>query len=242
MKLKSEMVLYRYIKKTKNEKRKTKNSHLRFLPTLLIIIGLGLFASVAYPVFSYQFFTTSRFQPQFLSPLADSVSFPSVVLGEERDLTKVSSWFPRAPEQMKSLSKVTHYTISTPKLKIFEATVKIGGEDLKESLIHYGESALPGEFGNTVIFGHSVLPQFFNPKNYLTIFSTLPTLEGGDEVFVDFDGVEYKYKVYEMVEVDPDDVSILEQQYDNSYLTLVTCVPPGTYWKRLAVRARLEKI
>ena len=119
---------------------------------------------------------------------------------------------------------------------------KIGGEDLKESLIHYGGTVLPGEYGNVVIFGHSVLPQFFNPKNYLTIFSTLPTLENGDEVFVNFDGIEYKYKVYEMVEVEPTDVTILEQQYDNFYITLVTCVPPGTYWKRLAVKARLARI
>ncbi|GAG09918.1 unnamed protein product, partial [marine sediment metagenome] len=181
-------------------------------------------------------------QPQFLSPLADSTGFAPVVLGEEVDLTKLSNWFPSVPEQAQSSSRITHYTISIPPLRIFEATVKIGGEDLKESLIHYGGTALPGEFGNTVIFGHSVLPQFFNPKKYLTIFSTLPNIKRDDEVFVQFDGIEYKYKVYDMVEVDPDDVSILEQRYDNAYLILVTCVPPGTYWKRLAVRARLEKI
>lgn len=253
------MPLYRYVKQNQNQEKpprlppqKTmtlqvqsldkRRRLLGFLPFFLIIIGLGLSASVVYPVFSYQFFTTLRFQPKFLSPLADSADLYPLVLGETRDLTKVSNWYPERSEPIRPSSKVTHYTISISKLKIFEATVKIGGEDLKESLIHYGGAALPGEFGNTVVFGHSVLPHFFNPKNYLTIFSTLPTLEGGDEVFVNFDGVEYKYKVYEMVEVKPDDMSILEQQYDNSYLTLVTCVPPGTYWRRLAVRARLEEI
>lgn len=250
------MALYRYVKKIQapelapsfaggwimSAPTRIKNSNLRFLPFFLIIIGLGMFASVAYPVFSYQFSAILRFQPKFLSPLADSQNFSPTVLGEEIDLTELSNWFPEALKQVKSSSRVTHYTISIPKLKIFEVTVKIGGENLKESLIHYGGSALPGEFGNAVIFGHSVLPQFFNPRNYLTIFSTLPTLKTGDEVFVNFDGIEYKYKVYEMIEVSPYDVSVLEQQYDNSYLTLVTCVPPGTYWKRLAVRTKLEEI
>jgi len=236
------MTLYRYVIKAQSSKLKAQSSKLKILPCFLIIIGLGLFASVAFPIFSYQFLTISRFQPKILSPLADSMSSSPIVLGEEIDLTKISNWFPESSIQMKPSAKISYYTLSIPKLKISAATVKISGEDLKESLVHYGGSALPGEFGNAVIFGHSVLPQFFNPKNYLTIFSTLPTLEKGDEVFVDFDGVEYLYRTYEMVEVSPTDVSVLEQRYDDAYLTLVTCVPPGTYWKRLAVRARLEKI
>ena len=111
-----------------------------------------------------------------------------------------------------------------------------------KSLVHYGGTALPGDWGNTVIFGHSVLPQFFNPKNYKTIFSTLPTLEKKDKILIDFDGITYFYEVYELKVVSPDDVSVLEQRYDTSYLSLVTCVPPGTYWKRLIVKARLKKI
>jgi len=255
LKPKNEVALYRYVKKsclelnpvlvqTKSGSKTWFNleqkSRLKFLPVFLVIIGIGLFASVAYPVLSYQFFTALRFQSKILSPLADS-NFSPVVRGEEIDLTELSNWFPNAPKQVKLASRITHYTISIPKLNIFEATVKIGGENLEESLVHYSGSALPGEFGNAVIFGHSVLPQFFNPKNYLTIFSTLPTLKTGDEVFVNFDGIKYRYRVYEMTEVDPSDVRILEQQYDNSYFTLVTCVPPGTYWKRLAVRMKLEK-
>jgi len=39
-----------------------------------------------------------------------------------------------------------------------------------------------------------------------------------------------------------DKISVLEQKYDASYLTLVTCVPPGTYWKRLVVKAKLVQL
>jgi len=100
---------------------------------------------------------------------------------------------------------------------------------------------LPGQYGNTVIFGHSVLPQFFNPKNYKTIFSTLPTLKKGDEILIDFDGVLYRYEVVSLQEVLPENVSVLEQHYNAEYLTLITCVPPGTYLKRLVATARLVR-
>jgi sortase A len=106
-------------------------------------------------------------------------------------------------------------------------------------MVHYLGTALPGQLGNAVIFCHSVLPQFFNPRNYKTICSTLPMLKKGDRVIVNFDGIEYQYRVYEMLEVGPDDVTVLEQHHDNSYLSMITCVPPGTYLRRLIVRAEL---
>ena len=55
-------------------------------------------------------------------------------------------------------------------------------------------------------------------------------------------GVNYTYKVESVTVVDPDNTTILEQNYDDSFLTLVTCTPPGTIWKRLAVKARIEKL
>ena len=54
--------------------------------------------------------------------------------------------------------------------------------------------------------------------------------------------IEYEYEVTSSFVVDPTEVSILEQTKDGSYLTLVTCVPSGTYWKRLVVKARLKLI
>ena len=84
---------------------------------------------------------------------------------------------------------------------------------------------------------------FFNPKNYISIFSTLPKLDKGNEIFVNYDGITYKYRVDAMFEVRPNDIQILEQSSDSSYLTLVTCVPPGDprKLKRLIIRAKLVK-
>ena len=139
-------------------------------------------------------------------------------------------------------STITHYTLSIPKLRIKDALVTIGGDDLDKSLIHYGGTANPGEAGSPVIFGHSILPQFYSPNSYRAIFSLLPSLKSGDEIIVNFDGITYKYVVYDYYEVLPDELDILEQRYNRKDLTLVTCVPPGTYWRRGIVKARLVEI
>jgi sortase A len=225
---------YRYVKKTSRVRRSPVG--VKFLSLFLVLVGLVLIGSAVVPIFFYQFFVSPRFS-RMVRPVTEET-----VLGShtETDFTRVFNWFPTAPKLPPLPSRITHYTITIPKLRIEEAVVAIGKEDLSRNLVQYEGTALPGQLGNTVIFGHSVLPQFFNPKNYLTIFSTLPTLKPGDEIFVDFDGIRYKYVVEQMIEVNPDEISILGQRYDDAYITLITCVPPGTYHWRLAVRGRLR--
>ena len=226
-----------------------KRSFLRIpLGVFISFLGLLIIFWVAFPILSFEIFAQYTYG-RFVSPLPDEkekffATQTRTFLKEAKanvDYTKASNWFP--VEFPKTEAKeISEYTLSIPKLGIFDAKVLIGGEDLNKSLIHFGGTGLPGKPGKGVIFGHSVLPQFFNPKDYKTIFSTLPTLSEGDEIFVTFDNVTYKYVVISMRVVDPDDISVLEQEYDDSYLSLVTCVPPGTYWKRLIVKTRLVKI
>ena len=104
------------------------------------------------------------------------------------------------------------------------------------------ERDFPGQYGTAVVFGHSTLPQFYSPTNYKAIFSLLPTLKAGDEILITYDGVQYRYVIYDMEVLEPTDLSVLEQQFDDSYLTLVTCVPPGTTWQRLDVKAKLSSL
>jgi len=112
---------------------------------------------------------------------------------------------------------------------------------LKKSLIQYPQTALPGQLGNAVVFGHSVLPQFFNPKSYLTIFATLYKLEEGDEIYVKYGSIEYKYVINKMFEVKPTDLSVLDQRFNQRSLTLITCSPPGTYLRRLVIQSVLSE-
>lgn len=234
---------YRYIKAASLGKQLARQQRLDFiwrgLSVLALIVGLTLIGNAALPILSYEL-TRSRFNQPLVSPLSSQ----GIILGQEAslDYSNPKVWFPTAPVLPPKPSRITHYNLSIPKLEIESVTVQIGGEDLMSSLIHYPGTALPGQYGNVVIFGHSVLPQFFNPKSYKTIFSTLPQLEEGDEILVDFDGVQYRYLVKKIVETSPEDVSILEQSYDSQWLSLITCVPPGTYLRRLVVRAQLAII
>lgn len=200
------------------------------------ISGIVILFSVVYPIVSYDLGKKDRF-----SDFLDSTS--KKVLNEntgETDYTKASNWFPTTDSNFVS-ENITYYTLSIPKLKIENATVAIGGEDLSQNLIQYPGTAMPGKRGNAAIFGHSILPQFYDPKDYLAIFSKLPDLDKGDEISVSYDGIIYKYRVEDKFEVLPTDIQVLEQNLSDSFLTLVTCVPPGDPRrpKRLIVRARV---
>ncbi len=214
-------------------------------------IGISLLLWALWPILSFHFVTANLF-PSVISPLASRSSKSSIIHqtiaqestsaeSQENDFTNLNAWFP-SKQQKKVESSVVEYTMSIPKLRIYNARVIVGGENLNEGIIHYEGTALPGKNGNGALFGHSVLPQFFDPKNYKTIFSTLPTLKVGNDIFLHYDGITYRYVVESMKVTTPEDLSMLDQQYDDSYITLITCVPPGTYWQRLHVRARLRPL
>ncbi len=233
--------------KTRNKpvfkQAKTKNKKMMSLA--FSIFGLVLVGNAVIPLLSYQFRYSSQFNSKMISPISQHRqqtlgNFSVSAQEENKDYTMVDSWF----DEPINLShqdnpNITDYRLSIPKLRIENAWVQIGGEDLKNKLVHYPDTALPGQLGNTVVFGHSVLPQFYNPKNYVSIFSTLHTLKEADKIILDYDGIKYEYLVETMFEVEPSDVSVLEQRYDDRYLTIITCTPPGTYLRRLIVRARL---
>ncbi len=207
----------------------------------MALSGLVILFSVIWPIASYKN-NLDRQNDAYANPVVQNkIEEPSFSLPEV-DYTKASNWFVGGlPKEAFTASNIGYYTLSIPKLRIENATVAIGGEDLAQHLIQYPGTALPGKLGNAVIFGHSILPLFYNPKSYLAIFSLLPTLEKGDEIIISYDGVTYKYAVESMFEVTPTDIQVLDQNKSDSFLTLVTCVPPGDprKLKRLIVRARI---
>jgi sortase A len=244
-------VSYIYIKK---EPKHAKQSKIRLGGLKKKAIAVGFFSigacfllSAIFPIVRYQIEYSLKFK-QIINPLSSKTyNRNGSILGDmSTDYTQLSNWF--VDENSNSDGKgskfltsgnATSYYLSIPKLKIDSAQVIIGSMDLKKSLIQYPQTALPGQLGNAVVFGHSVLPQFFNPKSYLTIFSTLYRLNQGDEIKAKFDNVDYTYKVEEMYEVQPTDLSVLEQRFDAKYLTLITCSPPGTYLRRLVIKAKI---
>jgi sortase A len=233
------MTLYRYTKSRKTKLRKV----ISFVSFVSTLTGIGLLIFVLYPILSFELIYAPRYQG-LIRPIPGEIikdtfigKLPQVLGADNTDYTKASAWFPNAPV-VQIESPGSEYYLSIPKVGISNATVIPGSDDLSKSLIQFAGPP-PGKKGNLTIFGHSTLLWFYNPKDYKAIFSKLPELIRGDEIIITYDNITYAYKVVEMKVVAPDDFSVLDQNYDEIYLTLVTCVPPGTYLKRLAVKAVL---
>lgn len=112
-----------------------------------------------------------------------------------------------------------------------EAQIQAG---LERGVVHYGNTPVPGQAGNNVIVGHSS-NNFFNSGKYKFAFVLLDRLEIGDTFILNYEGKRYIYKVYNKVVVEPTDFSII-QPTATPTTTLITCTPPGTSWRRLAIQ------
>ncbi len=249
------MSLYTYVK----EKNSVKKRVVSMTSYIVLTMGAFLLFWSFYPVVAFEVYSRLFIKREFVAPIpsvsamtpssvSNSVGSYSPYSNNLRDFTQASLWFPDATKSLsknaRSTKKLTikQYSLSIPKLSIDHAKVFVGGEDLTQGLVQYLPTSYPGEYGNIAIFGHSTLPQLYNPKDYKSIFTYLPSLEKGDRVTVHFDGFDYEYQIDEMFVIKPEQVSILEQRYDASYITLVTCVPPGTYWNRLVLRGKLTSL
>ena len=243
-------MLYAYKKATDNNPSPghTIPQYLRLLPATISIIGFSIIASVIWPIVSYNLSSFSFLKSEeLISPLrydtlaSNGVSEPKIV--SAIDYTRASNWFSNSQSvfTLSSETKVNFYTISIPSLDIFNAKVSLTDDNLSKHLIHYPQTALPGQKGSSVIFGHSTLPQFFNPQDYMSIFSTLPNIKHGDQITIKYDNINYLYQVVDLYEVKPSDTHVLLQDYNQTEMKLITCVPPGTKLKRLVVESKLIK-
>lgn len=105
---------------------------------------------------------------------------------------------------------------------------------LENGVVHYADTALPGQDGNLVIVGHSS-NNIFNKGKYKFAFVLLSRLENGDTFYLQKDGKRYTYQVYQKSIVKPNDVSVLGIKDKPATATLITCDPPGTSLNRLVV-------
>jgi sortase A len=240
---------YYYTKGNKTYKRKT----LRLIALGMLLTGLGIMVYVFFPLLSWQVYFAPVFSGQSITaPIPQNTIVSGSTIGsliEEVtnnlsgiDYTNAQNWFPNLKIQKSGKPKIQNYTLSIPKLKITNAMVSTIDNDLARHLVNYGGTSIPADKGNAVIFGHSTLPQLYDSKNYKTVFTFLYELTPGDEIDANIENVTYKYKVENITVVDPDNTSVLQQNYNDSYLTLVTCTPPGTIWKRLVIKAKLQNI
>jgi LPXTG-site transpeptidase (sortase) family protein len=134
-------------------------------------------------------------------------------------------------------------TISIPKINVnapvvYEPSIQEAAVQraLQDGVVHYGNTAMPGQIGNTAIFGHSS-NDWWEPGNYKFVFVLLDKLSPGDQITIDYNQHRYVYEVTGSKIVEPTDVGVLNKTAEPT-LTLITCTPPGTSLKRLVVTAK----
>ncbi len=239
-----------YIKKDTRKLRKV----IRLSGICLLLTGLIFGIYFFFPLISWKLYLEPVFASQtFVTPIPKTTIITkdyiqSLWLNTARSVqtlydTNAQNWLPSSQyKEIQITTQLSYYFISIPKLNIQNALVSTIDTDLTSHLINFPGTTIPPGKGNAVVFGHSTLPQFFDTKNYKTIFATVHTLVIGDRILVTSNNLIYSYKIYSISIVDANDTSYLSQDANESFLTIITCTPPGTIWKRLIIRSRLEKI
>lgn len=105
---------------------------------------------------------------------------------------------------------------------------------LENGVVHYADTAVPGQDGNIVIVGHSS-SNIFNVGKYKFAFVLLSRLSVGDTFFLQKDGKRYTYQIYKKEVIKPTDVSVLNPTDKLAIATLITCDPPGTNLNRMVI-------
>ena len=217
----------------------------RFFYALMSTIGIGSIVFALLPMVVWQISTLPRLSAKIDQfPIPQSQVLNSAQMLESIKVSQDSSGFSYFEPQsdapflsnLSGLERPEEFFISIPKIEVFSAKVAVDSTNFQKHLAHFPGTAIPGEAGNSFITGHSVLPQFADPENYLAIFTNLSKLEVGDEVTVEMDDKTLHYIVQYSKVVNPKDTSVLLPiSKGGKNLTLMSCVPPGTSLKRLVV-------
>jgi LPXTG-site transpeptidase (sortase) family protein len=136
-------------------------------------------------------------------------------------------------ESTLTIPKINVHTPIVYEPSLAEAQIQ---KALENGVIHYGNTPKPGQAGNSVIFGHSS-NDWWEPGNYKFVFVLLDKLVAGDRFSVDYQSKRYTYEVTGARVVEPTDFTVLNPTPEPT-ITLITCSPPGTSWKRLVITAR----
>lgn len=106
---------------------------------------------------------------------------------------------------------------------------------LENGIAHAKGTMTPDESGSIFLFAHSS-DNVWNLSRTNVPFYRLNRMSEGESIVLTYEGVDYEYRVSEMVKVWPDQVDYLLET-DEDRLILQTCYPIGTDLMRLLVIA-----
>jgi sortase A len=130
-------------------------------------------------------------------------------------------------------------TLTIEALGVYEAPVldSDSPEALNAGVVHVPETSMPWDGGaqrNVYLAAHRL---GYGDTASRLLFYHLDRLKPGDEVVLEGRGQTYRYRVSEILVVDPTDSWVMGQVRDRDMVTLQTCTPIPTFERRLVVRA-----
>lgn len=140
---------------------------------------------------------------------------------------------PKQEAQKETIADGTVGILVIPKIDL---KVAIGeGTDLKTlkyAVGHFKNTAMPGQKGNFCLAGH-------RSYTFGEYFNRLGEIKIGDEITVKTISGDFKYKVYDIKVVLPEETDVLNSTEDAT-MTLVTCTPIRVATHRLIIKAKME--
>lgn len=197
----------------------------------LLLLGLTALLLTYWPVIQAKIA-----QYRFSEPATSTV-----VIAQDREITK------EVKADTKEVILDSKFGLYIPKIKSNTSVVAdVNPYDyaeytkaLETGVAHARGTVSPDKEGNVFLFAHSAV-NFYERNKYDVYFYLLNELKKDDEVFVSYDGVIYKYRVQEVKIVNKEDIKYLSKYSDQDTLTLMTCYPAGTDWRRTIVIAHRD--
>lgn len=213
---------------------------IRILSLLFLGIGVFILVQVIMPLVSYQLWEFTEYSQNKSNLMVSPVGRNPTISGVS--IEKTTDNFPAIiSKNADGARPYKEFTITIPSIGLEGVRTVVDANNFEQNLAHLPNSALPGEKGNVFISGHSSLPQFYRPGNFKAIFANLPEVKKGDEIIVDAGGQRFEYIVEGLKIADPSEIWVINSP-DNTgrYISLMTCVPPGLYLKRLIILGKLK--
>ncbi len=187
-----------------------------------LLFGLGM-GTVVLLVLLFSFFNEFIIAP-FIQPSRKATAAPVIV----SNLSTAAAAQPTIIIPKINIQIPVDFTTSSTT----EAVIQ---ESLEEGIVHYPNTALPGQNGNGAYFGHSS-SNIFNNGKYKFAFVLLHQLTTGDVFYITHQGKVYAYQVFAKEIVPPTKVSVLnDTKGKQATAALITCDPPGLSTNRLVV-------
>lgn len=217
---------------------------------LILVLGMGL---LLYP--SVSNWWNSQHQSRAIENYSESVS--NMDNGEKQKLLEIAKIYNQrlnergsgtflTEDELAEYESVLDVTgtgimayIEIPKIDVSLPIYHTVSESVLQVAVgHIEWTSLPvgGESTHCVLSGHRGLPS-------AKLFTNLDKMAVGDVFMINTVGETFTYQVFEILIVEPEDISALAIEKGKDLCTLVTCTPYGVNSHRLLVRGtRIENI